>query len=171
MGIGFGFGEWAAERAFTKQKKILKNQIQWRTADMRAAGLNPILAVSPGAATAATAPMGKGASGDSLVSSAKSLSKAKSELEILQNTAEKTSSDAETAKNLVFKSGADALVSEETALQERMNTQLQQTGQATALAGKTLKDRTLGALMRGLGHDAAPFDANVNSRIKRRRKR
>lgn len=38
----------ASKIAWKRQKRILKNQIQWRVADMRAAGLNPILAVTQG---------------------------------------------------------------------------------------------------------------------------
>lgn len=42
----------ASKIAWKRQKRVLKNQIQWRVADMRAAGLNPILAIRPGGGSA-----------------------------------------------------------------------------------------------------------------------
>lgn len=65
--LSWGLGEASANRAWRKQKKILKNQIQWRVADMRAAGLNPLLAVSGGVSGGAgAAPMGRGSGGGRL---------------------------------------------------------------------------------------------------------
>lgn len=44
--INFGLNQWAASRQFKKQKKLIQNRYQWMVADLRAAGLNPMLAVA-----------------------------------------------------------------------------------------------------------------------------
>lgn len=46
--LDFGFGQASSAISWKRQKKVLKNQIRWRVNDMRAAGINPILAVSGG---------------------------------------------------------------------------------------------------------------------------
>lgn len=62
--LDFGLGQASSAISWKRQKKVLKNQIQWRVQDMKKAGLNPILAVSPGAGGSAGAvPMGPTGSG------------------------------------------------------------------------------------------------------------
>lgn len=46
--ISAGASHAASNLAWSRQKKVLKHQIRWRVKDLRAAGLNPILAASPG---------------------------------------------------------------------------------------------------------------------------
>lgn len=43
----------SSEKAWHRQKKILQNAVSWRVDDMRRAGLNPILAINPGAGSSA----------------------------------------------------------------------------------------------------------------------
>lgn len=96
--IDFGFGALASAQAYKRQKKILKNQIQWRVDDMRAAGLNPILAVSPGAGSSSGS-VAMGATGRSkidLVQSLQQLASAKA----LDAQGEKAHEEAETARQL-----------------------------------------------------------------------
>ena len=79
--LGRSLGKGAAKDAFSYQKRILKNQIQWRVQDMRKAGLNPILAVSPGAGGGPSGPDVKtplgGAPGSSAINSALALQQMK----------------------------------------------------------------------------------------------
>lgn len=55
LGAGLGWGAAASEgnKAWRRQKTLAQNAIRWRVNDMRAAGINPILAVSPGAGASA----------------------------------------------------------------------------------------------------------------------
>lgn len=46
--LGTGLSFLGASQAWKRQKKVLKNQIQWKVQDLRNAGLNPILAASSG---------------------------------------------------------------------------------------------------------------------------
>lgn len=43
--LGMGLGFVSAKQAWKRQKKVLKNQIQWRVKDLEAAGLHPLMAV------------------------------------------------------------------------------------------------------------------------------
>jgi len=54
------WGKYGADKAWKRQKKVLKNQIQWRVGDMRQAGLNPLLSISGGVSGGAGAvPQGR----------------------------------------------------------------------------------------------------------------
>lgn len=55
LGAGLGWGQAVTEnnKAWRRQKNAMQNQIRWRVADMRAAGINPLMAVSPGAGASA----------------------------------------------------------------------------------------------------------------------
>jgi len=58
------WGKYHADQAWERQKKVLKNQIRWRVGDMRAAGLNPLLAIAPGGGGGAgSVPQGRGGDG------------------------------------------------------------------------------------------------------------
>jgi len=55
-GIDFGLGGLSSKLAWSRQKRVLQKSIQWRTADMRKAGLNPLLAIAPGGGGGGSAP-------------------------------------------------------------------------------------------------------------------
>lgn len=52
-GLSWGAAVTEGNKAWRRQKTAMQNQIRWRVADMRAAGINPILSVSPGAGASA----------------------------------------------------------------------------------------------------------------------
>lgn len=98
-GINYGWGALSASKAFKKQKKILKNQIQWRVADMRAAGLNPILAVNPGGGGNVNAPMGPSPPGGDIATSAKTVARLPAEMKVLRSQVEIANNESERTKH------------------------------------------------------------------------
>lgn len=114
-----GFAALAAKKAFSRQKKILKNRIQWQVNDMRSAGINPLLAVTSGfggggaanVAMAATPSFGRTFSG-----TAKDLSKLSPERQIAIANAETAQNNAETSSHNVLKVGAESHKAETDAL-------------------------------------------------------
>lgn len=106
VGIGFGFQQWAAERAHTKQKELMKNAIQWRADDMRAAGINPILAAAQPSGVPAV-PVGGFPKVDSLLSTAKQAKKFKPEVATAKNQAAITGYQATSAGHAAEKAAHD----------------------------------------------------------------
>ncbi len=95
--VASGVAQLQAQK-FTK--KMMKNRFQWMVNDLRAAGLNPILAVrgfGPGIGPSGIAGVGGG--GGSIGSTALSSMKLKSELEIMRRQAESLASNALQARS------------------------------------------------------------------------
>lgn len=56
----FGMGQASSAIQWSRQKKLAKRGVRWRMADMRAAGVNPLLAVAGGMApSSGSVPMGQ----------------------------------------------------------------------------------------------------------------
>lgn len=102
MGLAeMGFAKHMQEDAQDFQLQVLKNQIQWRYDDMRAAGINPILAAQGGIANAGggTASPGGGDAIGQAINSAKEAAFAKRQFEGLQLANANTSRDTILKRN------------------------------------------------------------------------
>lgn len=64
-GFGLWAGEYSAKRAWARQKEAMQNAHQWEVADLRKAGLNPILSATGGSgASGVSVPMADYNQGD-----------------------------------------------------------------------------------------------------------
>lgn len=52
-GLSWGASVTEGNKAWRRQKTLAQNAIRWRVRDMKAAGLNPVLAINPGAGASA----------------------------------------------------------------------------------------------------------------------
>jgi len=95
-GIKGLFGIGSANKAYTRQKEMMKNAHQWEVQDLRKAGLNPILSATGGNGASASAP----ASADTPDLDLASASAAKNELKIAQQNADTNKQNADTQKNV-----------------------------------------------------------------------
>lgn len=110
------------------QRQFAQNQMQWRMADLRAAGLNPILAAgSQGASAPGTGIAGPRNTG-SMVSSAVQARRVKSEIDLLKEQYQTQKVQQDTLATQSLKNFNDSLVSEATRrywLQQTENLQLE----------------------------------------------
>ncbi len=98
MAIGAIAGHFAQKRQHKYVKKYMKNKYQWEVADLIAAGLNPILGYTKGGPPIGPAGI-PSVGGEGLAASAISAIKAKSELELLEATADRQTSEAVLARS------------------------------------------------------------------------
>lgn len=84
-GIGYALGNAASNKAWQRQKNVLQKGIRWRVKDLKAAGLNPILAAggSISGMGGGSVPMTRTSDGSAIASSASSASKIKREMDVL----------------------------------------------------------------------------------------
>lgn len=108
-GIGFGFSALGASTANKRQKEFAKKGVRWRMKDMKAGGLNPILAVAPGGSTGApsVAAARPGPAG-SILGSAKKGGAMKSELRILKNAEARSFAEVGTANEVWSRTMSEA---------------------------------------------------------------
>ncbi len=81
----FGLSQWAAGKQYKRQKKLMSSRYQMMVADLRAAGLNPILAVAspPPLPGVPLGGFGNATSGESHLRAGKEIAKLKPELKML----------------------------------------------------------------------------------------
>lgn len=132
------FGQASANKSMDFQREALQNSIQWKVADMKKAGLNPILASGmntsvPSGATAQMPDLGGTLS--KAISSSVELEKLQAEIDKLKAEKEKLDSAKEVDKSVLP-------VNEATADQLRANTQLikKNTGLAEASISKVFAE-------------------------------
>lgn len=88
--LGIPFAAYQSARARRWQQEVMENQIQWRVKDMKAAGINPLLAAGGlGGGGAPSAPIvgAGGGAGSGIVSSAMQAARASEELRKLRSEA------------------------------------------------------------------------------------
>lgn len=146
--IGFGFGQASAKKAFSRQVDILQNRYQWQVADLKAAGLNPILAVSQPPPAPGVPIGGYSSGGESLVSSAKQLSKLSPEMKLLHQQLKLM--NAETQRTQAVTRKEDALGAKEVVnvLRARKGLQFDQARIPAALAQQEMDETTAGKYLR-----------------------
>ncbi len=93
MAIGAIAGHFAQKRQHKYVKKYMKNKWQWEVADLRAAGLNPILGITGRAPQIGPAGIPSTPGGD-IAGTAIGVLKAKEELRLLRETANRTEAEA-----------------------------------------------------------------------------
>ncbi len=93
MAIGAIAGHFAQKRQHKYVKKYMKNKWQWEVADLRAAGLNPILGITGRAPQIGPAGIPSTGGGD-IAGTAIGVIRAKEELRLLKETANRTAAEA-----------------------------------------------------------------------------
>ncbi len=89
----------AAKKAFERQKKILQNRFQWQAADLEAAGLNRILAVTQGTSAAANVQQANvGSIGQGMSANLRQAMLAREQQKLLQAQTGKTLAEKELAE-------------------------------------------------------------------------
>lgn len=124
-GIKYGLARKDANIAWKRQKRAAQNAVRWRVADLRAAGLNPILAANMGfgggtAGSAGVPAYQAGSAAEAVSSGARSFAKAKADEKLAQNLAQATNTGAAQEKLLA----AQKLESGERAEEARQRAQL-----------------------------------------------
>lgn len=157
--IDASYNKYAADLAWTRQKEVLKNSVQWKARDIEAAGMNKYLAVTGGGMGSGGVSVQK-ASPSNMAGGIKELGDARKqspEVTTAKNVAARSKSDAENAYHNVFKTMAEGSVAEEKALQERENTKVIQASTPFKVSTEDLKDSTYGRVKRFFDSTAAPW--------------
>jgi len=152
MGLGeAGFSALAAHKSWKRQKAIMKNAIQWRVADMKAAGINPILAVSPGgggggggAPQAAPINLSRG------FESAKGLSKLPRELRLLRAQVQIAENQVEQSFHAASREGILTVYDEYRTLREKEGLEFDRLRKPAARAQGRMDRTQFGEKMRQL---------------------
>lgn len=109
QGLAFGLSSLGATTAYKRQKEFAKKAVRWRMKDMKAGGINPILAVVPGGGAGAPSVVAArpGQKAD-FIGGAKKGQQFKREQRILASVEQKAFNDAGTSGQLWNKAGSDA---------------------------------------------------------------
>ncbi len=140
---------FAQKRAFKYAKNILKNKHQWEVADLRAAGLNPILGyVGSGGGGGVIGPGGApsmaGAGGDP-VAAYKQIKGVKPELQIIREQAKQAKNVTERTFHEAFTAGSNSARASTEALTADVFLQLQRALIPAAAARKELDETKFGS--------------------------
>lgn len=163
MGVGSIVGaisgpiasHFAQKRAFKYAKNILKNRHQWEVADLRAAGLNPILGyvgskgggggvISPGTSTG-----GAGQPGDP-VAAYRQIKKTKPEIIVAEEAAKQAKNVTERSFHEAFTAGSNSARAATEALTSDVFLQLQRSLIPAATARQELDETKFGGKLQKL---------------------
>ncbi len=126
IGAQAGFSALAAKKAFSRQKQILKNQIQWKVNDLEGAGLNKYLAVTGGmgggGGNVSMASQISAPDPSKMVTTAKNIKTMSDEARLIKESADKAGFDKSRSALEVGIAGTNSQIAEQRLTQEGYRT-------------------------------------------------
>ncbi len=182
FGTGLGLDPlWASlarEDMQQFQEKMMKNKYQWQVADLKSAGLNPILTVAGGGGQPGMNAPGSGAGtapggSETVLGSARSIARWKREMKILDSQVVTAKNQEATSFQTVMREGALGALAENQSLREFVNLEIDRAKLPSAKAILEFDSSKMGRKLikahRAMGYISGnlPFSAHVGAGVSR----